>query len=213
MHKSEAHLHRLGSLDGEISKKKKEQRKVSTEPSELMRMQTVSEDLERLKECKEKQIEMSDTQQKLDVQLVKEKNTRVLGELRRAQELREKQLVRKLVSENHQELKGSLLAKLQSGECKQLEKEIEIKKKEIIHTIMQLERPACQKEMTESVANMITSQKAQLAVVHELELQSYKETSQRILRDIDLEIFQLSGSMTDSGCLLDSNSSVDVLPP
>ena len=175
-------------------------------------MQTVSDDLDRLKESKEKQIEMAESQQRIDLEFVEEKKHQNLGELQRAQSLNEKMLVRKLVSENHQELKESFLSKLQGGERKQLEKEIEIRKKEIIHAIMQ-ERPTCQKEMTESVANMITSQRAKLAIVHELELQSYEETSQRILRDIDLEILQIQESATDSCCSLESNSSLDAIPP
>ena len=178
-----------------------------------MRMQTVSEDLDRLKESREKQVEMSDSQQRIDLQLLEEQRINNLADLEQMQKLIDKKLIRKLISQNHQELKKSFLDKLHSGERKQLQKEIEIKKREYIQSIMQAESPACQKEMSEKVANMITSQQAQLDAVHNRELQSYNEISQKILRALDLEILQLEGSTTDSGCSLDSHSSLDILPP
>ncbi|KAI6654227.1 hypothetical protein LOD99_626 [Oopsacas minuta] len=210
--KGGAHLRRMETMDVQISKLEKEKKKLVSRPSKLLKMQTISEELEKLRESREKQIDMFEAQQKVNIKSVEGNKARASAEQQRLQEITHKKLALKLVTENHQKLRDSFITKVQSSERKQLDKEIEIKKNEMIQSMMKMEH--IQPDMLASVSKMIESQQADLKAIHEWELKCFQEISDRILGELEIEISQLDQSSAKSNSVsLVTGIDVLVSPP
>ena len=220
--KGGAHISRMGTMDVRIGNLEREQKKMVSRPSKLLKIKSTYEEIEKLKESRVMHGEMFESQQKENIKSVDENMARRKAEQQRQQELAEKKLIRKLAAENHQKQRDSFVLKIHASEYRQLEKEIENKKNEMIQSRVkrqekislakqqetqcssttqegiqckvkqqEIQSRANQNEVTISVLKMIESQRADLAVIHELELRSYNETSDRILSGLDIDIFAL----------------------
>ena len=212
----------MESMDARIANLERDNKKLVSRPSKLFKMKTTCEEIEKLKESRVMHGEMFESQHKQNIKSVDENKVRRRAEQHRRQELAEKKLIRKLVAENHKKQRDSFILKIHANECRQLEKEIESKKNDMIQfrvkrleklTLAKQQEIQCssttqeeiqckvkqqeiqsranQNEVTVSVLKMIESQRADLAVIHELELTTYNETSDRILSGLDIDISEL----------------------
>ena len=200
------HMKRMGSIDNQISKLDKENKKLqlsaSSRPSRLLRMQTTSEELEKLKETKEKQEQMFLVQKEAKSLHLQDSRVKTFDRRQKEWNLENKKFTYKLVFEYHKKQKEQFFTRQHSNDLKQLEKEIVIWKNKMIQLLLGEDMTLGQ--VTEKVCKMIEGYRTDLHRVHGLELKCFEETSEDILLSLDKEMQEMTIQL-DSVSSLDSD--------